>query len=92
VSWNDLVPLSFVPLLEVLAKNRTLKSLNLSWNSIIEKADQNNEFEFKVQSALLEYVQQRREAIEKGLAEINTGGGKKKSELDLPAFVIQSLS
>ena len=56
VSWNDLVPLSFTPMLEVLSRNKSLKSLNLSWNTIIDKADQNNKFDFKFQSALLEYV------------------------------------
>ena len=44
VSWNDFLPLDLVPLFNVLSENRTLVSLNLSCNMILEKMDQNNEF------------------------------------------------
>ena len=37
ISWNDLIPVHFTPLLEVLSRNRTLVSLNLSWNILIDK-------------------------------------------------------
>lgn len=37
ISWNDLIPQHFTPFLEVISRNRMLKSLNLSWNSIIDK-------------------------------------------------------
>ena len=46
LSWSDVIPHHFVPLLEVLSRNRKLKSLNLSWNMIIDKAEQNNEVNF----------------------------------------------
>lgn len=39
VSWNDLLPLDFVPLLNVLSNNKTLVTLNLSCNMLIEKHD-----------------------------------------------------
>ena len=39
ISWNDLIPIHFPPLLDVISKNRRLKSLNLSWNTMIDKAD-----------------------------------------------------
>ena len=52
LSWNDLIPLHFNPLLEVLAENKTLRSLNLSWNMIIDKADGNNEYSLEFRSAI----------------------------------------
>lgn len=39
LSWNNLLPLDFTVLLQVLSRNRTLHSLNLSCNNIIDKAD-----------------------------------------------------
>ena len=39
ISWNDLIPLDFVPLLHVVSTNKTLVSLNLSCNSLIDKQD-----------------------------------------------------
>ena len=52
LSWNDLIPLAFTPLLNVLENNRSLKVLNLSWNQIIDRADQNNQGHFHYKSAL----------------------------------------
>ena len=66
LSWNDLIPSHFTPLLEVISRNRHLKSLNLSWNTMIDLADQNNKFTFKVKSAMEEMIDQRKKAIEKG--------------------------
>ena len=60
LSWNDLIPQHFKPLLEVLACNKQLKSLNSSWNTLIDKADANNEANFQVRSALDDYVEERR--------------------------------
>ena len=37
LSWSDVIPHYFGPLLEVLSRNKTLRSLNLSWNLIIAK-------------------------------------------------------
>lgn len=59
LSWNDLIPSNFVPLLDVLSRNKMLKSLNLSWNMIIDKAAQNNPISFEVRSALDDYVKAR---------------------------------
>ena len=66
LSWNDLIPLHFTPLLESISKNKQLRSLNLSWNIMIDKADQNNEFSLEKRSAMDDYIQKRREAIEQG--------------------------
>lgn len=46
LSWSDIIPIHFGPLLEVLSRNKKLKSLNLSWNMIIDKSEQNNEANF----------------------------------------------
>ena len=72
LSWNDLIPLHFTPLLEVLSRDKQLRSLNLSWNMMIDKADQNNAVSFDQRSAMDDYIQQRREAIEKGAAEVES--------------------
>ncbi len=42
LSWNNLLPNDFAVLFDVLAKNVTLKTLNLSCNTIIDKQYQNN--------------------------------------------------
>lgn len=52
LSWNDVIPQHFTPLLEVLSRKHRLKSLNLSWNTMIDKADHNNKVSFKVKSAM----------------------------------------
>ena len=52
VSWNDLLTNDFDPLLHVLSNNKTLVTLNLSSNIIIDKKDQNNKFDFKNVSAM----------------------------------------
>lgn len=36
LSWNRLAPETWKPFLEVLKKNRKLKTVNLSWNFIVE--------------------------------------------------------
>ena len=85
VSWNDLIPMHFTPLLEALSRNRKLKSLNLSWNTIIDKADQNNKVSFEVRSALDDYVAERQNAIEQG--KVNIENEKDKAD-DHPKYVI----
>ena len=56
LSWNNLLANDFNILFTVLSKNRTLRCLNLSCNTIIDKADQNNEIDFKFDSLLEEYI------------------------------------
>lgn len=65
LSWNDLIPRHFTPLLEVISRNRQLKSLNLSWNALIDKADCNNTFSYAPRSALEEMIEERRLIIER---------------------------
>ena len=48
ISWNDLRASDFEAFFPVLAQNRTLRSLNLSCNMLIDKKDQNNKFKFKM--------------------------------------------
>ena len=52
LSWNDLLPSYFSSLFKVLARNRSLRYLNLSCNTLIDKADQNNKFDFGYVSAM----------------------------------------
>ena len=40
ISANNCVPLHFVPLLLALAHNKTLHTLNLSQNQLLDKSDQ----------------------------------------------------
>ena len=40
ISANDCLPLHFVPLLKTLAHNKTLHTLNLSFNQLLDKSDQ----------------------------------------------------
>ena len=63
ISWNDLIPLDFVPLLQTISTNKTLVSLNLSCNSLIEKQDQNQSYDLKNISAMDQYVELRKQAI-----------------------------
>lgn len=86
VSWNDLIPIHFTPLLEVVQGNRTLISLNLSWNTIIDATDQNNDFGFTYNSALDDYINQRRMAIEQNKDQIE------EEKLSHPEFVASTLS
>ena len=44
LSWNNLRPKDFEELFPVLSHNRSLRTLNLSCNMIIDKKDQNNKF------------------------------------------------
>ena len=39
ISWNNLIPRDFLPLLKVISRNKTLRILNLSCNSLLEKKD-----------------------------------------------------
>jgi hypothetical protein len=39
LSWNDLNPKDFAPLLENLNENKNLRILNLSWNTLIDTSD-----------------------------------------------------
>lgn len=68
----------------MLARNRTLHSLNLSCNNIIDKADQNNPFDFNFISAMQDYVQRREDAIKAGLGVI----AQKKVEDTHPMQVV----
>ena len=47
LSWNDLLPSDFACLFPVLARNTTLRYLNLSCNMIINKKEQNNPYKFQ---------------------------------------------
>ena len=38
ISANDCLPIHFVPLLKTLAHNKTLHTVNLSWNQLLDKA------------------------------------------------------
>ena len=90
LSWNDLIPPNFTSLFYVLSRNKTLRSLNLSCNTIIDKSDQNKEISFTYQSLYDQYLQQRRESIERGMSHINTG--KKESEMDHSELVLNCLN
>ena len=59
LSWNNLIPNDFTVMLEILGENKTLRSLNLSCNMLIDKNDQNNKFDFKFNTALQEYIRNR---------------------------------
>ena len=72
LSWNNLLPKDFAVLFDVLADNKTLRSLNLSCNTIINKADHTNKIDFKFDSAFQDYNNQRKDAIKAGLTEIRT--------------------
>ena len=78
LSWNDLIPAHFTPLLEALSRNRQLKSLNLSWNMLIDQTAQNNPVDFSFRSAMDDYIEERRKAIESsGLATTDQEEDKK---------------
>ncbi len=66
LSWNDLLSNDFIPLLHALSKNVSLKSLNLSCNTIIDKKDQNATVSFMFDSLLSEYAERRHEALMAG--------------------------
>lgn len=70
LSWNDCLPKHFVPLLGVLSRNLTIKSLNLSWNNLLEKSDMNNAFDVTNDSLLADYVNARSAAIKNGSGKI----------------------
>ena len=70
ISWNDLLPIDFVPLFNILSNNKTLVRLNLSCNFIIDKLDQNNPVDLKNKSAMDQYVEMRQQAIKAGSAKI----------------------
>jgi hypothetical protein len=40
LSWNDLNPKDFGPLIQALNENKTLRILNLSWNALIDSSEQ----------------------------------------------------
>ena len=88
LSWNDLRPMDFAPLLQVLSINRTLVSLNLSCNSIIDKADQNNVYKFNFISAINQYVQMRISAIRQGTMQLKQ---EDLSKQDYPTQVCNNL-
>jgi len=90
LSWNDLIPSHFKPLLEVLSHNRQLKSLNLSWNTLISLADQSNPYSFSVLSAMEEFLMRRRMAIERGIGAVTTK--EIQESMDAPSFVVHCLN
>ena len=59
LSWNNLRPKDFECLFPVLSSNRTLRTINLSSNMIIDKKDQNNKFQMRMISEMDEYVKRR---------------------------------
>ena len=59
LSWNNLRPTDFDCLFPVLGSNRTLRTVNLSSNMIIDKKDQNNKFSLTELGAMDEYVKRR---------------------------------
>ena len=63
LSWNNLIPSDFAELFNVLGQNKTLRSLNLSCNMLIDKKDQNNKFDFNFLSAMDEYVKRRNASL-----------------------------
>jgi len=68
LSWNNLLPLDFCHLFNVLSRNLTLRSLNLSCNTIINKENQNDKvINNAFQSMLDDYVFRRREAAFAGI-------------------------
>ena len=71
--------------MEVLATNSHLLSLNLSWNLLIDKLDQNNPVKFKVRSAMDDYIEERKKAIEQNMNE-------EEEVYDHPEFVIKCLN
>ena len=42
VSWNNSLPQFFIPILAALSRNKSLRTLNLSNNNLLDKADFNN--------------------------------------------------
>ena len=82
LSWNNLIPTDFKYFLEVLTNNRTLRVLNLSCNMLVDKRDQNNEFDFNFQTAMDEYVKERRQAISMGLGYIMRAAERKTEDED----------
>ena len=80
------MPNDFAVLFDVLPDNRTLRSLNLSCNTIINKADHNNKIDFNFDSAYQDYINRRKDAIKAGLSEIRA----KTVSKDLPMMAIYS--
>lgn len=89
LSWNDTRPWHFVPLLEALAQNRTLRSINLSWNNLLEKNDMNNPLDIQTESLLDDYVKARAAAMSAGKGEIKEDTSWQN---DHPKYVIYCLS
>ena len=50
ISWNNFRYANFRKLFQILASNRTLKTLNLSMNAILSSADQQTQGDFTVLS------------------------------------------
>ena len=70
LSWNNLIPGDFAIIFDVLQSNTTLKSLNLSCNTIIEKQFQNNPIDWNFHSAFDSLIARRKDAIKAGSANI----------------------
>ena len=81
-------PKDFEDLFPVLSHNRSLRTLNLSCNMIIDKKDQNNKFELKMVSFMEDYVRRRQEALKAGRSEIRNV----KEAVDHPMQFIYSFS
>ena len=87
LSWNNFMPKDFAVLFDVLADNKTLRSLNLSCNTIINKADHNNKIDFNFDSAFQDYSNQRKDAIKAGLTEVRS---RIVTTKDMPMMAIYS--
>ena len=86
LSWNNLIPSDFAVVFDVIQTNPTLKSLNLSCNTIIDKQFQNNSVNWDFSSAFDVLTNLKKEAIKAG----NTGIAKDEPA-DMPMKVISCL-
>lgn len=67
LSWNNFLPLDFGHFFNVLSRNLTLRSLNLSCNTLVDQKNQNDiEIDEDFKSKLEDYVWRRREATHAG--------------------------
>lgn len=57
VSWNNSLPQSFIPIFDALSRNKSLRTLNLSNNNILDKADFKNQHDEKFKTAFDKYLQ-----------------------------------
>ena len=71
LSWNNFLPLDFGHFFNVLSRNLTLRSLNLSCNTLVDQENQNDfEIDEDFKSKQEDYVFRRREAAHAGESHI----------------------